>query len=156
MAATEQQLLAHENAVRKHVRLVRKNGRLLIKEFQERLKIHDASKLQEPEASIYAEHGDKLGKTEYGTPEYEKLLELVKPAIEHHWAVNRHHIPHWPHGIDDFDLVDLMELLSDWVASTKKGLNGNPHKSVEINVKKYNISPQLASILTNTIERYLS
>lgn len=156
MPATEAQLLAHDKAVKTHVRLVRKNGRILLKELQERLSIHDASKLEEPERSVYAEHGDKLKHTEYGSKEYEQLLELVKPAIDHHWAVNRHHIPHWPKGIDDFDLVDLMELLADWVSSTKKGLNGNIHKSVEVNVKKYNISPQLANILTNTIERYLS
>lgn len=154
MPATEQQLIAHDNAVRKHVRLVRKNGRLLIKEFQERLKIHDRSKLEEPERSVYAEHGDKLKHVVYGGEEYKKLLELVKPAIDSHYSQNRHHAEHWPNGFNDFDLVDLLEVLSDWLASTKKNKNGNIHKSIAVNTERYGISPQLAQILTNTVERY--
>lgn len=151
---TEAQLTAHDKSVRKHVRLVRKNGRALIKEFQGRLLIHDASKLEEPERSVYAEHNDKLKQTVYGTPEYDALLEQVKPALESHYAQNRHHPQHWPHGIDDMDLVDILELLADWIASVKKNKNGNIHRSIEINAKRFNISPQLAQILTNTVERY--
>ena len=151
---TEAQLTAHDKSVRKHVRLVRKNGRALIQEFQGRLLIHDASKLEEPERSVYAEHNDKLKQTVYGTPEYDALLEQVKPALESHYAQNRHHPQHWPHGIDDMDLVDILELLADWIASVKKNKNGNIHRSIEINAKRFNISPQLAQILTNTVERY--
>ncbi len=154
--ATPEQFEAHDKGVKKHIFHVRKNTRILIKEIQERAKIHDASKFEEPERSIYSEHYSELAKVVYGTPEYDNLLANVKPALETHYAKNRHHPQHWPNGIDDMDLVDILELLSDWVASTKKGKNGNIHKSIEINAVKYNISPQLAQILTNTVERYLS
>jgi hypothetical protein len=156
MTATPEQLEQHGKAVKKHVFYVRKNGRKLIKEFQKRLKEHDLSKLEEPELSVYAEHNDKLKLTEYGTKEYEQLLELVKPAITAHYSQNRHHPEHFPDGINEMDLVDLLELLSDWTASVKKNKNGNIHRSIELNTKRFNISPQLAQILTNTVHRYLS
>lgn len=156
MPATEAQLLSHQNAVRKHVRLVRKNGRALIKEIQERLKIHDASKLENPELEVYAENNDKLAGVEYGSEAYWKLLEAVKPALDSHYAKNRHHPEHWPNGIDDMDLIDIFEMLSDWSASVKKNKNGNIHKSITLNTERFKISPQLAQILTNTVERYLS
>jgi ubiquinone/menaquinone biosynthesis C-methylase UbiE len=156
MAATQEQLETHEKAVRKHVRLVRKNGKILIHELQERLVIHDASKLEEPEASVYAENFPAFGKTVYDSPEYHALLEKVKPALDSHYSQNRHHPEHFPNGINDFDLVDLIEMICDWSASVKKNKNGNIHRSVEINAKRFGISPQLAGILTNTVERYLS
>ena len=140
MPATEEQLINHAKAVNKHVRLVRKNGRILLNEFVKRLEIHDASKLEEPEHSILSEHFDKLAKVQYGTPEYEELLKLVQPALEAHYSANRHHPQHFPKGVDDFDLIDLIEALCDWMASTKKNKNGNIHRSIEINSKRFNIN----------------
>lgn len=156
MAATEVQLVAHDEGIKKHVFHVRKNGRKLIKEFQKRLKVHDASKLEEPERSVYAQHNDALKQTIYASDEYTELLKLVKPALDSHYANNRHHPEHWPKGIEDMDLVDILEMLADWQASVKKNKNGNIHRSIEFNTKRFNISPQLALILSNTVERYLS
>ena len=154
--ATPEQIEAHIKAVKKHVRLVRKNAKILIKELNERLAIHDNSKLEEPELSVYAEHFPELAKTVYMSPEYVALLEKVKVATESHFSKNRHHPEAFPNGINDFDLVDLMEMLADWASSIHKNKFGNLHKSLEINSKRYGISPQLAGILTNTIERYLA
>lgn len=154
--ATPEQFAAHEKAVQNHVRLVRKNGRILMKELQERLAIHDKSKLEEPEHSILSENFTDLSKIPYGTPEYDALLVKVKPALDAHYAQNRHHPEHWPNGINDMDLVDLLELLADWTAAVRKNKQGNIHRSIEHNAKRFGITPQLAGILTNTVERYLS
>lgn len=156
MPATEAQMQTHDAAVKKHVKLVRKNGRVLIKEFLARLKEHDLSKLESPEREVYGEHFEKLGQVEYGSPEYVELLKAVKPATDNHYAKNRHHPEHWPHGIDDMDLVDILEMIADWTASVKKNKNGNIHKSIALNTERYKISPQMVQILTNTVERYLS
>ena len=154
--ATQEQIDAHDQAVKKHVFYVRKNVRRLVKEIHARAKVHDASKLEEPERTLLSENFADLGKTPYGTPEYDALLAKIKPALDAHYAQNRHHPEHWPHGIDDMDLVDILELLSDWCASVKKNKHGNIHRSIEVNTKRFNISPQLAQILTNTVERYLN
>jgi hypothetical protein len=149
-----QELMVHDSETLKHVNEVRDNIWTLIKELDKRAQVHDASKFEEPERTVFAESTPKLAKTEYGTPEYDKLLEEVKPAIEHHYAKNTHHPEHWPHGIEDMDLLDLVEALCDWIAATKRNKNGNIHKSIEHNEKRFNITPQLSKIITNTVNRY--
>lgn len=149
-----QQLLDHDSETLKHVNCVRENLWTLIKELDKRAQVHDASKFEEPERSVFAENTPKLAKTEYGTPEYTELLKEVKVAIDHHYAKNTHHPEHWPKGIEDMDLLDLVEMLSDWAAATKRNKNGNIHKSIEINQTRFGISEQLSKIFTNTVNRY--
>lgn len=81
-------------------------------ELMERAKIHDSSKLETPERENFAQYGPELSKTEYCSLEYKELLLKVKPAIEHHYSKNRHHPEHYPNGINDFNLVDVMRLES--------------------------------------------
>ncbi len=146
--------MMHDSETLKHVNEVRENIRQIIMELDVRGQVHDASKFEEPERSIFAAKTPKLAKTEYGTPEYDKLLEEVKPAIEHHYSKNRHHPEHFPNGIDDMDLLDLIECLCDWIAATKRNKNGNIHKSIEHNKTRFGISDQLTKIFTNTVNRY--
>ena len=138
----------------KHIHEVRKNLSVLIELLDERARLHDLSKLESPEAEVFGEFTPELAKTEYGTEEYIKLLEKVKPAIDHHYSKNRHHPEHHPNGINDFDLLDLCEMLCDWKAATQRNKNGNIRKSIEHNKTRYGISDQLAKIMQNTIDRH--
>jgi hypothetical protein len=52
---------------------------------------HDASKLQEPEKSLYDEWTPKLRDMTYGSDEYKAALKEMGPALQHHYANNRHH-----------------------------------------------------------------
>lgn len=149
-----EELMLHDSETLKHVNEVRENIWSLIKELDHRAQVHDASKFQEPERSVFAAKTPKLAKTEYGTPAYEELLQEVKPAIDHHYSKNTHHPEHWPNGVEDMDLLDLVEMLSDWAAATKRNKNGNIHKSIEHNKTRFGVSDQLAKIFTNTVNRY--
>lgn len=151
---TEEKLQRHDAEVLKHKHLVRDNIWKLIRELGIRGGEHDNSKLQSPEREVYAESTHKLAGTEYNSPEYQKLLDEVKVAVDHHYANNRHHPEHWPDGIEDMDLVDLMEMIADWAAATKRNKNGNIHRSIQINTPRYKLTPQLARILNNTVARY--
>lgn len=135
----------------KHIHEVRKNLYKTIEELDHRAQVHDKSKLESPEQEIFGEHYEELKKTEYGSPEYAALLEKVKPAITHHYANNRHHPEHWPNGIDDMTLLDLLEMLCDWKAATARNKNGNIRKSIEINAERFKMSPQLKTIFQNTV-----
>ncbi len=150
---TEKQLHADTETL-KHISCVRDNIWILVLELLERAKNHDKSKLESPEREIFGAHTEELSKVEYGTEAYKQLLEKVKPAIEHHYAVNTHHPEHFKNGVNDFDIVDLMEMLCDWVAATKRNKNGNIHRSIEVNTEKYNLPPMLVSILNNTVRKY--
>lgn len=138
----------------KHINAVRTNLFKLMLELDNRGIQHDRSKLESPESTIFARYSGELAETEYGTKAYDDLLEKVKPAIDHHYSKNTHHPQHWENGVDDMDLIDVVEMLCDWLASTTRVKNGNIHKSIAINSKRYNISDQLSKILSNTINKY--
>jgi len=103
----------------KHIHTVRKNIYTMIQDLDQRAQKHDASKLESPEQEIFGENFEELKNTKYGTPEYDALLAKSKPALDHHYANNRHHPEHWPNGIDDMTLLDLIEMLCDWKAATE-------------------------------------
>lgn len=149
-----EKLLEHDSETLKHIHSVRENIWKLIKELDNRSQVHDSSKFESPEREVFAENTPKLAKTEYGTPEYEALLKEVKVAIDHHYSVNRHHPEFHKNGIEDMDLIDMCEMLMDWLSATKRNKAGNIRKSIETNTVRFNMSPQLAKILQNTITRY--
>ena len=110
----------------------------------------DKSKLDSPEVDLFAEYTEKLSSLDYGSEEYAKNLEALKPALDHHYATNRHHPEHFANGVSDMSLIDLIEMICDWKASSERQLNGNLLKSIEVNAKRFNISDQLKQILINT------
>ncbi len=138
----------------KHVRRVQHFLNKFITDLIHRGENHDNSKFEEPELSIFAENTEKLSKVKYGSEEYKKCLEETKVAREHHYSNNSHHAEFYKNGIDDMNLLDILEMLADWRSASERNLGGNIRKSIEINVEKYNISPQLRRILENTVERY--
>lgn len=133
-----------------HIEKVRKYIRFFTDRLTTRGELHDASKLESPEVELFAEHTENLNKIVYGSEEYKNELEALKPALEHHYAVNKHHPQHWQNGINDMSLIDLVEMIADWKASSERQKAGNLLKSIEINSKRFGISNQLTQILINT------
>lgn len=138
----------------KHVRAVGRNIHLFVMDLMHRAEHHDDSKFEEPELSGFAAAQHKLAACEYGGEEYRKNLADLKPILDHHYANNRHHTEHWPNGVNDMTLTDLIELLSDWKAATERNKNGNIRKSIELNAEKYGFSPQLKKIFENTVREH--
>ena len=134
----------------KHIDKVRKYMRFFTDKLTSRGENHDASKMETPEVELFAEHTEKLSEIEYGSDEYKKELEALKPALDHHYAVNRHHPQHFPNGINDMNLIDIVEMIADWKASSERNSNGNLLKSIEVNAKRFEMEPQLTQILMNT------
>lgn len=136
----------------KHIHRVRELLHLMILRLDERAKNHDWSKLESPQAEIFGEYGGDLAKTVYGSEEYQKLLEKVKPAIEDHYSKERHHPQHHKDGVNDMTLLDMIEMLADWKASSERMNSGNIRKSIEHNKTRFGISDQLARIFENTVK----
>jgi membrane-associated HD superfamily phosphohydrolase len=53
--------------------------------------------------------------------------------------------------VSNMNLFDLLEMLIDWYAATKRHNDGNIYRSVEINRDRFDMSDQLARIFLNTI-----
>ena len=170
-----------------------------------RARLHDASKLEEPEKSAFDRlKALSLSGMAYGSPEYKACLDAEKPAIQHHYAANSHHPEHYPQmdggllafmlrstaqtqeeqakaaialepeaaklildtakyirasadhlesSVNGMSLFDVIEMLMDWKAATERMKDGGDiRRSLEINTERFKLSPQLASILANTIE----
>jgi len=121
--------------------------------LQRRAAIHDTSKLAEPEKATFDVCTLKLKAIAYGSPEYKAALAELKPALDHHYAANSHHPEHFTNGVDGMNLLDVVEMLMDWKAATERMANGGDiRRSLEINTERFNLSPQMRSVLANTIE----
>lgn len=146
----EQQATNYETM--KHIRQV---GILLHKvaaELLSRADEHDQSKLASPEVEMFTEMTSKLADCVYGSEEYNEFRKKLDPVLQHHYANNRHHPEHFKNGVNDMNLVDLIEMLCDWKASSTRHNTGNIRKSIEINAPRFGINQQLVSILENTAD----
>ena len=120
----------------------------------ERASNHDDSKFTEQEVEGYTKAMLMSKDVKYGSPEYKQMLEEIKPALEHHYANNRHH-PEWhKNQIEGMTLIDLIEMLADWQAATTRNKDGDIYSSIDFGIVRYKISPQLKSILINTAKEY--
>ena len=142
---------------------------------------HDASKLAEPEKSIFDEFTPKLKTSTYGSEEYKSFLTEMGTALKHHYENNRHHPEHFIYyecngcfkrfdkepkvcdicgysqftnrsDISQMTLVDIIEMLCDWKAATERHADGDILKSLDVNKKRFEISDQLVSIMRNTVK----
>lgn len=110
---------------------------------------HDRSKLLSPELEGF-DRSPPLNEIVYGSPEYLKSCEDLKPTLEHHWSVNDHH-PEWSSaGIKGMNLLQLLELICDWQAASERHRDGNVFKSIEMNQKRFGYSDELKKILYQT------
>jgi hypothetical protein len=138
----------------KHIHLVGKNIHTVVRELLTRAENHDASKLEAPEVEYFTEYTSKLSAVTYGSAEYNRMKAEMQPALDHHYANNRHHPESHKRGIDDMNLIDIVEMLCDWQASSKRHNDGNVRKSIEINGKRFDMSPQLVRIFENTVQLF--
>lgn len=135
----------------KHIEKVRKYLKVFTDKITNRGIEHDRVKLESPEVEIFAEYTPKLAVTTYGSEEYNTYLKEMKVALDHHYANCRHHPEHFAKGINEMNLVDLIEMLADWKAASERQNNGNILKSIEINAQRFGYDDQLKQILLNTV-----
>lgn len=136
----------------RHIERVRNLLNVCSIELLKRGELHDQTKLDHPEVELFTEYTPKLSGCTYGSEEYQGYLKAIKPALDHHYANNRHHPEHHKNGVNDMNLIDIMEMLCDWKAASERHHDGNIRKSIEINANRFGLSPQLVKILENTAD----
>lgn len=136
----------------KHIKRVGTLINDIIIHLLKRIELHDASKIEDPaEKELFDEYTPKLKSVTYGSKEYKDFLEALKPALEHHYSNHRHHPEHFENGVDDMNLIDLIEMLMDWKAASERHNDGNIRKSLELNAKRFKMNTKLIKILENTV-----
>jgi len=136
----------------KHILVVQKNINKIIDELLNKANQHDSPKLESPEVEIFEEYTSKLAGLTYGSKEYNEQLKEIEPALIHHYANTRHHPEGFLNGIKDMNLVDILEMICDWFAATKRHNDGNIRKSIAINQQRFGYSDELKQIFYNTVE----
>ncbi|TDB85426.1 hypothetical protein E1091_16885 [Micromonospora fluostatini] len=115
---------------------------------------HDLSKTREPELAVFNQYTPRLRTLTYGSEEYRRCLAKMKPALDHHYAHNRHHPEHFADGISGMTLVDLIEMLADWKAAGERVADGSLVRSLKVQRERFAIDDQLLQILTNTARHF--
>lgn len=126
----------------------------VINELSQRSVQHDLSKTEPPELEVFNKVTPRLSTLTYGSEEYKASLKEMGPALDHHYANNRHH-PEWhPRGVNGMTLVDVIEMIADWKASSERSPNGDLAKSLATQRDRFGIEPQLLDILVNTAHHF--
>lgn len=147
--------------VAQHKRAVSVFLSFLIGNLEDRAKTHDDSKLSPEEFNVYDQVGPSLKAAAFGSEEYKAGLAQLGSALAHHYATNRHHPEYFkpkngkPGGIPAMDLVDVTEMLCDWVASALAKGNDPLKGMTEVLFPKYRVDGDLQAILSNTVKSLL-
>jgi hypothetical protein len=126
-----------------------------IAKLSERIGNHDLSKLEDPEIEIFNKYRGSLKKITYGSKQYMKILKKMEIATKHHEGINRHHPEYFNKKTQGMNLIDIIEMICDWIASSMIQEDGDIIKSIEINQKRFGYSDELKAILKNTAEEFL-
>jgi hypothetical protein len=116
-----------------------------------RLSEHDASKLLPPEKEMYDVWRPILNALDIESDDYKQAIIGMENVLKHHYAVNRHHPEHFENGINGMTLIDLIEMICDWIAASKR-----KDPSGRVNMlwacDRFGIGDQLSSIIQNTLK----
>jgi len=125
----------------------------IVNQLRVRAKHHDLSRLSDEELPYFAQ-ATKLKSLPYGSKKYNDQLAIgsaLRPALKHHYEHNRHHPEFHAAGIPGMNIVDIVEMLSDWLAAgMRHGPGHNIFHSINVNRMRFKIKKDLAQIMWNT------
>lgn len=134
----------------RHIFTVREHLDEILANLVRRGILHDASKLEDPEREGYDRLTTRLKDVTYGSEEYRAALDEAAETIAHHYAHNRHHPEHFPNGIADMTMLDLLEMLADWKAASLRTKGGSLAQSLPHNQQRWGIPDNLYLTLCAT------
>jgi hypothetical protein len=122
----------------------------VIHELEWRACHHDQSKLLQEEKPYFDKATPLLAHLTYGTEEYREALRMIKPALDHHYSVNRHHPEHFSDGMSGMNLVDIIEMFCDWAAASERHEDGDLRESIYHNRERFGYDGVMEAIFENT------
>lgn len=161
--------------IKAHISRVTKHLNLFILLLAHRAYEHDQTKLGPRELPLW-EKMDEEPRYPYGSPEYFDKIQRNQEVFKRHYAANRHHPEHYINGIRDMTLVDITEMLCDWLGYKDNISYKEATKIVSEQMLKYGIITKaeydqtiddkyimsnedpniLKVILLNTLKRYFA
>ena len=130
--------------------LPKKYDNLALAEIHRRCLTHDQSKLVNPELGTFVEFTSKLKNVKFGSDEYTSFLKGMKPALENHYANNKHHPEHYTNGYLGMTFFDIYEMMCDWSASSLRTTEGSFEQSLGICSKRFDIAQPVSDLMMYT------
>lgn len=144
-----------EEYIKGHISRVRRHINTFIQLLIRRAEKHDKSKLEEPELSWWKEM-DKEPRYPYGSEEYKQKIKRWNKVFKHHYQYNRHHPEHYEYGVSEMTLIDIVEMMCDWLGYKDTTTVTEALKVCDEQMARYDISEELRQIIFNTLLRYYS
>lgn len=144
-----------EEYIKEHISRVRRHINTFIQLLIRRAENHDKSKLEEPELSWWKEM-DKEPRYPYGSEEYKQKIKRWNKVFKHHYQYNRHHPEHYEYGVSEMTLIDIVEMMCDWLGYKDTTTVTEALKVCDEQMARYDISEELRQIIFNTLLRYYS
>lgn len=104
----------------RHASEVHENLSQVSNDLERRGIAHDRSKLEAIEFDGFVKTRSRFEKVNYGSEEYRECAKAIQPSIDHHYQNNRHHAKHFENGFADMNLLDILEMIADWKAASRR------------------------------------
>lgn len=99
---------------------------------------------------------DKEPRYPYGSEEYKQKIKKWDKVFKHHYKYNRHHPEHYEYGVSEMTLIDIVEMMCDWLGYKDTTTVTEALKVCDDQMARYDISEELRQIIFNTLLRYYS
>lgn len=139
----------------RHKLEIQKKLSLLINELKKRADEHDISKLKEPEYSGWVKM-DKEPRYEYGSKEYFEKIKKYKWLFDLHYRKNRHHPEYWQGFFQDMDLIDLLEMICDWISYRDDLTYQEATEVIEKQCTRFGFPQLMRELILNTVKNYFA
>lgn len=146
-------MLDTESYIKSHINRVRQKIYVLINGLNERAINHDKSKLEEPEFSLWKKM-DQEPRYPYGSPEYKDKVKRYSKLFDMHYEKNPHHPEHFQNGISDMTIIDLAEMMCDWISYKDNIRVTEAIEIVEKQSARFGYSDEIKNLLINTLLYY--
>jgi len=134
-----------------HISEVKENIASIRNDLEKRGIAHDRSKFETFEFDSFAKTRQKFKTVDFGTKEYQECVDEIKPAIDHHYAANRHHTAYHFNGFNDMNLIDILEMLADWKAASRRSPGLRFVDSLPGAYRKYDIPENMQKHIESTL-----
>ena len=99
---------------------------------------------------------DKEPRYPYGSEEYKQKIKRWNKVFKHHYQYNRHHPEHYEYGVSEMTLIDIVEMMCDWLGYKDTTTVTEALKVCDEQMARYDISEELRQVIFNTLLRYYS
>lgn len=136
-----------------HIEQVKHDVAIVCDRLTKRAEAHDRTKIEEPELSYFNKYTPMLAKLKYGSKEYDESLKGLEVALDHHYKMYRHHPQHFENGVNDMNIIDILEMFCDWNSASKRMKDGSLEQSIEVGRKRFKLdNVNLTKIFENSLD----